>query len=76
MSTRRKIMPTRPADKQRIAKEPNIGRLRSYIASAAATIQADDLTSPDAWENLIYDLQCALAVAQAKARRFEGRSPC
>jgi len=56
---------------QRIAKEPHPDdKLLNYIISAAATVQDDDLTSPDAWENLIYDLECALSVAMA--RRVKG----
>jgi hypothetical protein len=53
---------------KRIAKEPHaIDKMFQYIRSAAAA-EADDLTCPDAWENLIYDLECALAV------RWPGRS--
>ncbi len=44
-------------------------RLRRYILSAAATLQNDDLTVLDTWENLIYDLECALATAHALAER-------
>ena len=55
---------------QRQAKEPDAhDRLRNYILSAAATLQDDDLTVLDGWENLIYDLECALATAHALAER-------
>jgi hypothetical protein len=54
---------------KRIAKEPHAtDKMFRYIRSAAAA-EADDLTSPDAWENLIYDLECALAVAMARRVR-------
>jgi hypothetical protein len=57
---------------QRIAKERSgTDKMFQYIRSAAAA-EVDDLTMPDAWENIIHDLECALAVAQAMARRFEG----
>jgi hypothetical protein len=59
---------------QRIAKEPHANdKLLNYIFSAAVTVQGDDLTMPDAWENLICDLECALAVAMA--RRVSGDRP-
>ena len=45
---------------RRLAREPDGERkLRSYLASALATLKHDDLTGPDSWENMIYDVECA-----------------
>jgi hypothetical protein len=53
---------------QRQAKERDANdRLRNYIASALSTLQDDDLTVANGWENLIHDLECALATAHAIA---------
>jgi hypothetical protein len=49
--------------KERDAHDP----LRNYLLSAVATLQNGDLTQPDAWENIIHDLECALATVHALA---------
>lgn len=55
---------------QRQANEQDAhDRLRKYLVSALATLQDDDLTVPDGWENLIHDLECALATAHAVAEK-------
>jgi hypothetical protein len=55
---------------RRLAQErDSTQRLKGYLTSALATLTHDDLTCPDAWENLIYDVECALAVATACAAR-------
>ena len=44
--------------------------LRSYVASALATLDHDDLEEDDAWENLEGDLNSALGFArQVLAKR-------
>jgi len=48
--------------------------LRSFVASALATLDHDDLEGDDPWENLEGDLSSALeCVRQVLAARMEGR---
>jgi hypothetical protein len=48
--------------------------LRGYVASAAATLDHDDLEGDDPWENLEGDLNCALeCVRQVLASKMGGR---
>lgn len=47
--------------------------LRSYVASALATLDHDDLEEDDPWENLEGDLGCALEVARQVLAKRKGR---
>ncbi len=55
---------------QRMASEPDAqAKLRNYITCALATLLHDDLTVTDGWENLVYDPECSLALANALAAK-------
>jgi hypothetical protein len=55
---------------KRYASAPDANaKLKNYISSALATLKHDDLSWPDAWENMIYDVECSLAIAHVLAAK-------
>ncbi len=53
--------------------ETTLQQLRSFIFSAATTIQDDDLEGDDAWENLEWDLNKALEIVHNVTERRSAR---